>query len=456
MTTTIFARQALTHTGWRQNVTIEIDDEGFINGISDQKTQPDKSVGVLLPALSNVHSHSFQRAMAGLAERRGPYAHDDFWTWRKVMYRFLEIVSPEDIQAIAAQVQMEMLESGYAASAEFHYVHHAHQGQRYEHIDELSERHFQAAQLSGIGYTHLPVLYMQGGLDGRALTGGQLRFGCSIHEFEQLFDTLSKRLSGLPKDYRLGVAPHSLRAVSLDGLHASTALATNGPIHIHAAEQIAEVTEVKNALGARPLRWLLDNMNIDERWCFIHATHLDGSEIHDLAASNAVAGLCPVTEANLGDGIFAASQYMNQGGRIGIGADSNVKIALSEELRMLETSQRLRDQRRVVLSDEQTPSNGRYLYEHAAKGGAQALGRPSGAIKVSNLADLVALNDEHYAITALAEDTVLDTWIFACSDDIVSDVWSAGRHMVNGGIHTQRDHIASQFHQTMTRLRNEL
>ncbi len=456
MTTTISAKQVLTADGWQHNATIEIDDSGYISKISGDHRQADESVDILLPALSNLHSHSFQRAMAGLAEKRGPNPIDDFWSWRKVMYRFLEILSPDDIQTIAALVQMEMLEAGFAASAEFHYVHHAHKGQRYAQLDELSQRHFEAARLTGIGYTHLPVLYMQGGLDGRELIGGQLRFGCSIDEFHTLFDTLDGRFSDLPKDYCLGVAPHSLRAISPEALSSVIQLAPNAPIHIHAAEQLAEVREVKEVLGTTPVRWLLENMPIDHRWCLIHATHLDHAETVDLATSNAVAGLCPITEANLGDGIFNAETYMKNGGNFGIGADSNVNIALSEELRMLEVSQRLRDQRRVVLSNEQTKSNGRYLYQSACQGGAQAIGRKSGSIEVGTLADLVALNANHYSIAELSEDTILDTWIFACSDDIISDVWSAGRHMVRDGVHVQRNKITSEFHQTITRLRRDL
>ena len=380
MTVKISAKQALTPDGWRENVTVHVGNDGRIDRIGSEEDGVDTKVGVLLPALSNVHSHSFQRAMAGLAERRGPTALDDFWTWRKVMYRFLEIFDPEDIGTIAAFVQMEMLEAGYAAQAEFHYVHHAPSGAAYEQIDETSQRHIEAAKLTGIGYTHLPVLYSQGGLDGRPLQGGQLRFGCEPGQFEDLYEAIQMHWSGLPADFHLGVAPHSLRAVTELGLQTCVDLAPAGPIHIHAAEQVGEVKEVVDALAARPVRWIMDNMPVDERWCFIHATHLDDGEVNDLARSKAVAGLCPLTEANLGDGIFRASDFMSEGGRIGIGSDSNINIALSEELRALEVSQRLRDKRRVVLSTEEMPSNGRFLYQAAAKGGAQALGRPSGEI----------------------------------------------------------------------------
>lgn len=456
MATAIAARQALTSEGWRQNVTVEIGDDGRISGVVDNNDLATASAGILLPALSNVHSHSFQRAMAGLAERRGPTAQDDFWTWRKVMYRFLDILSPDDIEAVAAQVQMEMLEAGFASQAEFHYVHHAPGGEPYGQLEELSLRHFKAARLTGIGYTHLPVLYMQGGLDERPLRGGQRRFGCNIDQFEQLFSNINSQMDTHPNDFVLGVAPHSLRAVSAEGLKTAIDLAPKNPIHIHAAEQIGEVDDVTKTLGARPIRWLLNNMPIDERWCLIHATHMDDTEVDDLARSGAVAGLCPLTEANLGDGIFNASRFLKRGGAFGIGSDSNVKIALSEELRMLEVSQRLRDRRRVVLSDENTQSNGRFLYGRAASGGAQAIGRDAGRIKVGAFADLVALDDSHYAVAGLSHDAILDTWIFACGDELVSDVWSAGRHVVKDGIHVNRDKIASQYSSTIKKLRRAL
>jgi len=453
MSVKISARQVLTAAGWRHNAKVTIDDSGTISEISDDDAQSDQSVGVLLPAMSNVHSHSFQRAMAGLAERRGPNAIDDFWTWRKVMYRFLDVLSPDDIEVIAAQVQMEMLEAGYAAQAEFHYLHHGPGGVSYDQIDETSLRHFEAAQLTGIGYTHLPVLYMRGGMDGRALEGGQLRFGCGLDSYEALHSSLGARLERLSSDFRLGVAPHSLRAVPIEGMHVAVRLGEGGPIHIHAAEQVKEVQEVKNALGSRPVAWLLENMDVDERWCFIHATQMQPEETLDLARSGAVAGLCPITEANLGDGIFDGERYLGAGGRFGIGSDSNVRIGLAEELRMLEVSQRLHGKRRVVLTDEETPSNGRKLYEGAARGSTQALGRNAGEIKVGALADLVALDDDAIAIAGLSEDAVLDAWIFAGGDDIVSDVWSAGRHMVSGGRHVHRDRIVPAFSETIVRLR---
>lgn len=452
----ISADQILTVSGWRHKTKVTIDDMGNIADISACDGVYDYSVGVLLPAMSNVHSHSFQRAMAGLAERRGPNAFDDFWTWRQVMYKFLDLLSPDDIEVIAALVQMEMLEAGYAAQAEFHYLHHAPGGHAYENIAETSLRHLQAASLTGIGYTHLPVLYAQGGADGRALSGGQLRFGCTLEQYNDILSAVQAQLDAAPDDVRLGIAPHSLRAVSVADLRQAIALCPEGPIHIHAAEQTGEVEEVIAALGARPVRWLLDNMGVDERWCLIHATQMLPDETTDLARSGAVAGLCPITEANLGDGIFDGLRYLQAGGAFGIGSDSNVRIRLTEELRTLEYTQRLRDKRRTILTDDETWSNGRCLYERAVKGSSRALRRNSGGIEIGALADLLALDDGAPEIAALREDAVLDAWIFAGSDEIVTDVWSAGRHMVKSGRHIHRDTIQAAYSRLNVRLRGVL
>ena len=448
----ISARQVLTPQGWLADHAIHVDEAGTITEVSPRGFDAAAAVGTVLPGLANVHTHSFQRAMAGLAEARGPQGSDDFWTWRQVMYRFLEVLTPEHIEAVAALVQLEMAEAGYTASAEFHYVHHQPGGARFDDIAETSRAIFAAREASGIGLTHLPVLYTWGGLDKRALGGGQLRFGNTVGEFEQLYASIADAARGLPKDFRLGVAPHSLRAVDREGLDACMALCPDGPIHIHAAEQVKEVEEVETHLKARPVRWLLDNLPVDERWCLIHATHLDESEVRDLAASRAVAGLCPTTEANLGDGIFPARDYFAAGGRYGVGSDSNIRLSVAEELRMLEVSQRLAHRQRAVLTDDATHSTGRFLYERAASGGAQAIGRNAGAIEAGRLADIVALRDDLPFLDWPQPDQRLDAWIFGVEGSAVSDVWSAGRHIVRGGEHVRAGEIRSRFERTIREL----
>ena len=277
----ISARRVLTPSGWLANVAVQIDINGRIAVIGPEGFDAAAAVGTLLPGMANLHTHSFQRAMAGLAEGRGPTGSDDFWSWRQVMYRFLEILTPEDIEAIAAQVQMDMTLAGYAASAEFHYLHHQPGGQPYADIAETSARIMAASTTTGIGLTMLPVLYQQGGLDGRQLAGGQKRFGNDIGQFQRLYSAVANAASQMPDDLRLGVAPHSLRAVNATGLEACMALCPGGPIHIHAAEQVKEVEEVEAHLKARPVRWLLENLPVDARWCLIHATHLNHGEVAD-------------------------------------------------------------------------------------------------------------------------------------------------------------------------------
>lgn len=452
------ARQALTPEGWRRDLLVEIGVDGRIASIeADDFAAADLSaetVGILLPAPANLHSHAFQRAMAGLSEARTA-GQDSFWTWRTLMYRFVERLTPGDVEAIAAAVQMEMLEAGYAAVGEFHYLHHQQDGTAYAAPAELSHRIFSAATLTGIGLTHLPVLYTQGGLDGRSLTGGQRRFGCTIDSFAALFDDARTGMAALPPDARFGLAPHSLRAVSASDLATALTLAPTGPLHLHIAEQTAEVDEIEAGTGQCPVAWLLDHHHVDRRWCLIHATHMTTAETETLAGTGAVVGLCPITEANLGDGIFRGPDYLQAGGSFGIGTDSNIRIALAEELRTLEYGQRLRDRRRAVLaSDDRSP--GRLLFDGACQGGAQALDRDAGSIKVGKFADLVALDDQATALQGLDGDTILDSWIFAGDDRLVTDVWSAGRHQVRSGRHIDRTPIMARFQGVLGRLRTEL
>lgn len=444
----LHAATALLPDGWATDVRIRVE-AGRIAEVTPgvQGQGP----GVLLPAPVNLHSHTFQRAMAGLTEGRTA-GQDSFWTWRALMYRFLDRLGPEDVQAIAAQAMVEMAESGFSAVAEFHYLHHPVGGGSYSDPAEMSGRIAAAAQETGLGLTHLPVIYEQGGVDGRPLAGGQLRFGSSPEIFGRLLEEAGRALAGMP-DAVLGVAPHSLRAVSRDTLGRVAGL-TQGPIHIHIAEQVAEVAEVQAAWGARPVEWAVANLPLDARWCMIHATQMTPAETAALAMTGAVAGLCPITEANLGDGIFDGSGWLAAGGTFGIGSDSNVRISLSEELRLLEYSQRLGLKARAVLADQR--STGRLLWEEAARGGAQAAGRGAGAIAIGEWADLVALDTGDLRLDGLRGDHLLDAVLFAGRDGLVTDLWSAGRHIVRDGRHIHRDAIATRFRATMRRLRDAL
>ena len=446
--TTLHAKHVLLPDGWADDVTLTLSD-GRISSLTGEAAN--LSVDILLPAPTNLHSHAFQRAMAGLTERRGADKTDSFWSWRQLMFRFLDQLTPEDVQAITAQVQMEMLEAGYAASVEFHYLHHQPDGAAYDDPAEMSARICAAADQTGIGLTLLPVLYQQGGVDGRALGAGQIRFGNDMDSYMTVMQAAGHLIANMPADARLGVAPHSLRAVTPDALKHLQAF--QGPIHMHLAEQMAEVDEVEAAYGARPVTWALEHLDIDARWCLIHCTQMTDKETRGLAQTGAVAGLCPITESSLGDGIFNGVIWGEASGKWGIGSDSNILISLNEELRTLEYSQRLMTHNRAVMATA-NKSTGRVLFDGTGQGGAQAAGRACGDIKVGQWADLLALNGDATDFIGRQGDSILDTWIFAGTDAKVSDVWAAGRHVVKHGQHIARPEIAEKYRAAMMRLRD--
>jgi formimidoylglutamate deiminase len=447
----IFAKRAMLPDGWAENVRLTVDG-GMITSIAirSKATPEDVLVDVLLPAVSNLHSHCFQRAIAGMTEFRAA-GRDSFWTWRDLMYRFVNRITPEQVEAIAAQVFLEMQEAGYAAVGEFHYVHHQRGGAPYSDVAELSNRIFAAAEATGIGLTHLPVLYSYGGAGQVPLSDGQLRFGNDVDQYMRLVDGARQGLQQLPADARMGVAPHSLRATSPSDLKTLLARRLEGPTHIHIAEQPQEVRDIEAWLGARPVEWLIANAEVNANWCLIHATHMTVQESKRLATSGAVAGLCPITEANLGDGPFNGPAYLSAGGAFGIGSDSNVNISLTEELRTLEYSQRLRDVARNIMVVSEG-SVGQTLYLSAARGGARALARNAGDISVGRLADLVAIDSTAPALCALTSKQLLDGFVFAAKDSVVTDVWSAGRHCVKGGQHVNHERITQNYRSAVKQL----
>lgn len=453
--TMLWARQALLANGWAKDVAIEIGPDGRIASVTPDCPATGQSVDCLVPAPANSHSHAFQRAMAGLTERRGQNTSDSFWTWRTLMFRFLDQITPDQVEAIASFVQMEMLEAGYGASVEFHYLHHRPDGLPYANIAEMSERIAAAAGQSGIGLTLLPVHYQYGGCDKRALGPGQRRFGNAPDQFAYLHEAAGAALTGLPADTVLGVAPHSLRAVAPEHLAQTAGLAGNGPVHMHLAEQLAEVDEVLAFHGARPVEWALENIDLGPNWCLIHCTQMQPYETENLARTGAVAGLCPLTEASLGDGIFDGVRWFNSGGAISFGSDSNIRISLAEEIRQLDTTQRLRDNTRAALATPKL-STGRRVFEASAMGGAQAAGRGAGVIAEGNWADLLALDMSHTDLSGLSGDTVLDTFAFVGGIGMIGDVWSAGRHLVRGGEHINRVAITSAYRKAVATLRSGL
>ena len=445
MTYAIFAENVLTPDGWRSNARLTVTGRRITAIAFDTQAEADdERHGVIVPAVSNLHSHAFQRAMAGLAERRGP-ASDNFWSWREVMYRFTFAIEPHEAEAIAAQLYMEMLEAGFCRVGEFHYLHNDKDGSHYANIGEMAERIGAAASQTGIGLTLLPVFYAHSNFGGAAPNDGQRRFIHDSDSFAAVMEASARVVAGLD-DAVLGVAPHSLRAVTPDELEFAASL-TDGPVHMHISEQTKEVDDCLSWSGKRPVEWLLENTGVNTRWCLIHATHMTDAETDGLARTGAVAGLCPITEANLGDGTFPASRFLEAGGRYGIGSDSNVLIGLADELRQLEYAQRLGMRARNVIA-ETGGSTGRKLFDGALVGGAQAMGIAAG---IYEGAPASFLSLDNSAAPWLREDQALDGFIFA-GQVRPACVWVNGRKQVDGGRHVKRDAIETRFRKAMTSL----
>jgi len=443
--TALWFDTALLPGGWAKNVRLTVAD-GLISSVETDAAPlaGDERGRIAVPGVGNLHSHAFQRAMAGLTES-GARGGDDFWGWREVMYRFVERLTPEDVEAIAAQAFAEMLAGGFTRVGEFHYLHHDIDGRAYADPAEMIHRLVAAAETAGIGLTLLPVFYAHGGFGGQDVGPRQARFVNSVDEYARLLAAGRLAIAVAP-GARIGVAPHSLRAVTSDELIEIVALADGGPIHIHVAEQTAEVEACLAWSGARPVAWLMGHADVDATWCLVHATHMDEAETARLAASGATAGLCPITEANLGDGLFPAVPYLAAGGAFGVGSDSNVAIDLAQELRLLEYGQRLERHGRGVLG------SGASLFTGALAGGARALGEPRSGIGVGAPADLVSLDTDHPALSERQGDVLLDSWIFAAGQSAVDGVWTRGAKVVEGGRHVRGEAIAQRYRATLKRI----
>jgi formimidoylglutamate deiminase len=453
---TYFAAEALLPEGWARDVCIEVDGRGAFARV-EAAAAPGGAVrlaGPVLPGMANLHSHAFQRAMAGLTEVRAA-AQDDFWTWRELMYRFVSRVTPEQIQSIARFLYLELLKSGYTAVAEFHYVHLQLDGAPYARRGEMLLRHLEAARETGIAITLLPSLYRWSNFGRRPLEPRQARFATNPKDILALADAARNAAAGHP-DVRVGVAPHSLRAVDADGLvelvEGLRAADAEAPIHIHAAEQTKEVDDCAAATGARPVEWLLEHMPVDDRWCLVHATHLTAAEVSGLAASGAVAGLCPTTEGNLGDGIFPLPAYRVAGGRWGVGGDSHVSRDPAEELRLLEYVQRLTARRRNLAAGGRSRAVGTTLWLEAAEGGGGALGRAMGAIAPGRRADLVVLDPVHPDLAGRSSDAIANALVFSGGTRMVHEVMVGGVWVVREGHHPLDESATQAYKEALTGL----
>jgi formimidoylglutamate deiminase len=447
----LFARHALLPDGWAKDVLIEWDAGGAITTVTPGAAAAGmESVEYALPGMINLHSHSFQRALGGRTEKAGD-SKDSFWTWRDLMYRFARNITPEHIEAIAAQLFSECLRHGYTSLCEFHYVQRAPDGAMYARPAETAERVIAAARLTGIGVTMLPVLYSYSGFGELALKPEQQRFKTDAQDVLRIVEALEPQRDA---QVEVGVAPHSLRAASVTQIGEVLAtLPAARPVHIHIAEQQGEVQQSLSWSGRRPVQWLLENVSVDQRWCLIHATHLSDDEVSGITRSGAVAGLCPTTEANLGDGLFPLESFVAQGGRFGIGSDSHVSQSAVEELRWLEYGQRLQHQRRNIAVSATERNVGDFLWQRALQGGAQAAGRPVGALAPGHRADIVVLDDAHPNMFGLALDEVLGSFVFSGNDNLVKDVMVGGQWVVRSQQHVAQQVIAARFKQTLAELR---
>ncbi|MGB3626278.1 MAG: formimidoylglutamate deiminase [Henriciella sp.] len=448
---TLQCGRALLPEGWAENVEIDIAD-GIIHAIRTDCAgiSQSRSSVAAVSGLPNLHSHAFQRAMSGRTEFRQSSGTDSFWTWREQLYNFIRVAAPEDIEAISALAFAEMLEGGFTRVCEFHYLHNDPAGWPYADPAEMAGRIVQAAEAAGIGLTLLPVFYAQAGFGGQPPSDGQKRFLNAVDSFDRLIDRAGRHCERL-EGAVLGVAPHSLRAVTPEQLAAVCALQPNRPIHIHIAEQVKEVEACLEWSGARPVEWLLEHADVDDHWCLVHATHTSETEQRQLAMSGAVAGICPVTEANLGDGIFDLPVFLEAGGRFGVGSDSNVSIDASDELRLLEYGQRLRFRQRNVINTGSGGSSGRMLYEAALEGGNRASGT-SAQLAPGHSADILVLAPSEVLPATDANDAILDEWVFRRGKASISEVWVRGGRMVEQGRHVRRSEFEAGFRRALERI----
>lgn len=454
----IFAEKALLPSGWERQVEISVNSQGRIESVACGKSgnASETHVACLIPGMPNLHSHAFQRAMAGLAEYRAQ-SDDNFWSWREAMYRFSGNIDTASLKAIASQLYTEMLESGYTAVAEFHYLHFLKDSVAMGDPMKAAEAILEAAEEVGMGITLCPVLYLQGGFGGQSLGKRQQRFHLKLDAYVSFLEALRGKLE--PRGHQLGMAFHSLRAVPhaalKDALSHWKRINPNGPIHIHIAEQTGEVDQCLAWSGKRPVRWLLDEVGIDENWCLVHATHLAADEVRDLAQSGAVAGLCPTTEANLGDGFFEILDYGEAGGKWGIGSDSHISVSPIEDLRLLEYGARLRYRKRNLIAHEKQAHVGAHLWDAAVHGGQGPLGRRQTPMTPGAIADFIALDTQHPALFDRADATLMDALIFSGNQSPIEAVMAKGKWVVREGRHLRKEAIAESYRSALRSLAAE-
>lgn len=453
MSIRIHAKRILTAAGWQHDKTLSIEN-GIVSNIESGDVNASEHYHTIIPGMINCHSHAFQRAFAGYSEQ-GSEGQDSFWTWRKVMYDFLAKLSIKDAGVIASQLYVEMLKQGYTRVAEFHYLHHDIGGASEHGAKAMAEEIMNSAQVTGLGLTLLPVLYQYSGFGKQEPNQGQQRFIHSVEGFNHLVSHCINHARS-KDNVNVGIAPHSLRAVDADSLRSAVehlhSVDNTAPVHIHIAEQQKEVEDCISYYGQRPVEWLLNNFKLDEKWCLIHATHINESEIDSLASSGAIAGICPTTEANLGDGIFPTAEFLAKKGKIAIGSDSHISVNPIEELRWLEYAQRLVKQQRALLADQQTSSVGQYLWQQANIGGAASTAHNSGEIALGKQADLLVLDEAKLSLYATDDSHVMDSLVFASQEKLVTHVMVNGEWKIRYGKHALEEDITQAYLNLKARL----
>jgi len=451
--------RALVPTGIARHVAVHVGDDGTLRSVvagAPPDSRADASIfvpGLAVCGMPNLHSHAFQRGIAGATEVAAT-AENSFWGWREAMYRFVARLEPADVEAIAALAYVEMLEAGYTSVAEFHYLHHQADGRPYADSATMSAAVRMAADRTGIRQLLLPCLYQAGGFGPLAVLQGQRRFAHETQPFLRLFEQLHSQVSGTHTTglHTTGVALHSLRAVPITALREVVAALPPGvPIHIHIAEQQREVEECLKFSARRPIEYLLEQIQVDQHWCLVHATHATPTELQAIRQAGAVVGVCSTTEANLGDGCFPLDDFVTSGGRFGIGSDSQVSIDPREELRAAEYALRLSKQRRGLVCQSSQLHCGTSLYALASAGGAQALGL-AGELVAGAVADIVVIDTNQAQFAGIRDDALLDAHVFAPRPGAVRDVLVAGRWVVRNGRHAQREFVMESYRRSVARL----